>query len=45
MVDKYIGAVITGNKAETFGIIKPLYCSVSHCVPPYWLIELSEGHK
>ena len=30
VVNKDIGAVFSGNKAEPFGVIEPLYCALSH---------------
>ena len=34
---KDISAVLTADKAESFRIVKPLYCSLFHCVVPMFL--------
>jgi len=35
IVDKNVGAIFSCDKAKTFGLIKPLYNSFSHFLPPY----------
>jgi hypothetical protein len=31
-VNKHVLAVLTADEAKTLGIVKPLYCSLFHCV-------------